>query len=66
MVNRHYGNEDCKTYADMQDILQRDDIDAVIIATSDRWHGTAAIWAANAGKDIYCEKPCAMSIEECG
>jgi predicted dehydrogenase len=66
MVNRHYGNEDCKTYADMQDILARDDIDAVIIATSDRWHGTAATWAANAGKDIYCEKPCAMSIEECG
>jgi len=65
MVNRHYGNEDCKGYVDMQDILDRDDIDAVIIATSDRWHGTAAIQAANAGKDIYCEKPCTMSIEEC-
>lgn len=64
MVNRHYGNEDCVTYSDMQDILSREDIDAVIIATSDRWHGTASIWAANAGKDIYCEKPCAMSIEE--
>lgn len=64
MVNRHYGNNDCETYLEMQDILARDDIDAVIIATSDRWHGTASIWAAQAGKDIYCEKPCAMSIEE--
>ena len=64
-VNRHYGNEDCKTYRDMADILGRDDIDAVIIATGERWHGTASILAARAGKDIYCEKPCAMSIREC-
>lgn len=64
MVNRHYNNKDCVHYRDMQDVLSRDDIDAVIIATSDRWHGTASIWAAEAGKDIYCEKPCAMSIEE--
>jgi predicted dehydrogenase len=64
-VNRHYGNEDCKSYIDMQEILERDDIDAVLIATGDRWHGTASIMAAQAGKDIYCEKPCTMSIEEC-
>lgn len=64
-VNRHYGNEDCKACADMQEILQRDDIDAVLIATGDRWHGTASIMAARAGKDVYCEKPCTMSIEEC-
>lgn len=64
-ANRHYGNEDCKAYSDMQEILGRDDIDAVIIATGDRWHGTASIMAARAGKDIYCEKPCTMSISEC-
>lgn len=64
-VNRHYGNEDCKAYADMSEVLGRDDIDAVLIATGDRWHGTAAIMAARAGKDVYCEKPCTMSIEEC-
>jgi predicted dehydrogenase len=64
-VNRHYGNEDCKSYIDMQEILGRDDIDAVLIATGDRWHGTASIMAARAGKDIYCEKPCTMSIGEC-
>jgi hypothetical protein len=50
---------------DMDEMLGRDDIDAVLIATGDRWHGTAAIMAARAGKDIYCEKPCTMSIEEC-
>jgi predicted dehydrogenase len=64
-VNRHYGNEDCKAYSDMQEILGRDDIDAVLIATGDRWHGTASIMAARAGKDIYCEKPCTMGIAEC-
>lgn len=64
-VNRHYGNEDCKAYSNMEEILGRDDIDAVLIATGDRWHGTASIMAARAGKDIYCEKPCTMSIEEC-
>lgn len=64
-VNRHYGNEECKTHIDMHELLARPDIDAVIIATGDRWHGTASIYAARAGKDIYCEKPCTMSIAEC-
>lgn len=63
-TNRHYGNEDCASYSDMTEVLGRDDIDAVVIATGDRWHGTASIMAARAGKDIYCEKPCAMTIEE--
>jgi predicted dehydrogenase len=64
MTDRKYGNTDCQTYGDMGDILSRDDIDAVIIATGDRWHSTATIYAARAGKDIYCEKPCAMNIME--
>jgi predicted dehydrogenase len=63
-VNRHYGNEDCASYIDMCELLARDDIDAVVIATGDRWHGTASILAARAGKDIYCEKPCTMTIAE--
>ena len=63
-VNRHYGNEDCQIYSNMHEVLERPDIDAVLIATGDRWHGTAAIYAARAGKDIYCEKPCTMSIVE--
>ena len=64
-TDRHYGNTDCITYNDMAGVLSRDDIDAVIIATGDRWHTTASIYAARAGKDIYCEKPCAMNIQEC-
>ncbi|MAF67398.1 MAG: dehydrogenase [Planctomycetes bacterium] len=64
MVNEHYGNDDCVIYRDMFDVLGRDDIDAVLIATGDRWHTMASITAARAGKDIYCEKPCSMTIQE--
>jgi len=65
MTDRQYGNTDCVTYDDMSGVLERDDIDSVIIATGDRWHTTASILAARAGKDIFCEKPCAMNIQEC-
>ncbi len=65
LADRNYGNTDCVTYDDMSGVLERDDIDGVIIATGDRWHTTASIYAARAGKDIYCEKPCAMNIQEC-
>ena len=63
-VNQHYGNEDCESCIDMRELLTRPDIDAVVIATSDRWHATASILAARAGKDIYCEKPCTMTMDE--
>jgi len=62
---RHYDNMECTPYDDMAGVLERDDIDAVLIATGDRWHTTASILAARAGKDIYCEKPCAMNMQEC-
>jgi predicted dehydrogenase len=42
--------------------LPREDINAVLIATSDRWHSQASIWAMKSGKDVYCEKPCSLSI----
>lgn len=52
------------TYADFRELLQRKDIDAVVIATPDHWHAVGTIMAANAGKHVYCEKPLAHSVEE--
>jgi hypothetical protein len=57
-----YGNKDCSMYRDLREFLGRKDIDAVLIATGPNWHATAATMAANAGKDIYCEKPCTKNI----
>jgi predicted dehydrogenase len=64
MADDHYGNNDCAMYRDMHEILGRQDIDAVLIATGDRWHTMASITAAKAGKDVFCEKPCSMTIAE--
>src|ERR1017187_287133 len=59
-----YGNQDCAMYRDMRELLARSDIDAVLIATGPNWHVTASILAANAGKDVYCEKPCTKNIAQ--
>jgi predicted dehydrogenase len=64
VVNQHYENQDCKTYADFQELLARPDIDAVTVCTPDHWHGLITVAAARAGKDIYCEKPLTNSIPE--
>ncbi|MBP86034.1 MAG: dehydrogenase [Planctomycetaceae bacterium] len=63
-VDEKYASQDCKTYSDMFEILARDDVDAMLIATGDRWHTLASIIAAKAGKDIYCEKPLSLTIAE--
>jgi predicted dehydrogenase len=64
LVNAHNGNTDCAMYRDLRDLLARKDIDAVLIATGDRWHAPASIMAMRAGKDVYCEKPGALTIAE--
>jgi len=52
----------CATYNNFQDMLARKDIDGVVIATPDHWHTPVSVYAAKAGKDIYCEKPVSMTI----
>jgi predicted dehydrogenase len=54
----------CAAYRDFRDLLARGDIDAVFIGTGDRWHGVATVMAAEAGKDIYVEKPISLTIAE--
>ncbi|MEI7955546.1 MAG: Gfo/Idh/MocA family oxidoreductase [Verrucomicrobiota bacterium] len=63
-VNGHYNNKDCKGYKDFEELLARKDIDAVCICTPDHWHSIPAIAAANAGKDIFCEKPLSHTLSE--
>jgi predicted dehydrogenase len=65
LVDEHYKTTSCATYRDFHELLARRDIDAVLIATGDRWHAPASILAAQAGKDIYCEKPCGLTIAWC-
>jgi predicted dehydrogenase len=64
IVDDRYGNSDCATYIDMMDLLDRKDIDAVLIATGDNWHSGVSIVAARAGKDMYCEKPMSVALTE--
>ncbi|HSH96046.1 MAG TPA: Gfo/Idh/MocA family oxidoreductase, partial [Roseimicrobium sp.] len=71
ITNEFYAKENnqpnydaCNVYSDFRELLDRKDIDAVVIATPDHWHALIAIAAARAGKDIYCEKPLCQSIHE--
>jgi hypothetical protein len=54
----------CAAYNDYREILARADIDAVVIVTPDHWHSLQSVDAAKAGKDIYCEKPISVTIQE--
>ncbi len=64
-VDAKYGNQDCAMYADMRQFLaERTDVDAVLIATGDRWHALASVMAMRAGKDVYCEKPACLTMAQ--
>jgi len=70
-VEAHYGKQSaggtykgCVTFGDYRDLVARDDIDAVSIATPDHWHVLPAIAAAKAGKDIFLQKPLSLTIRE--
>ena len=63
-VNGHYKDQGCQAYGDFRELIARSDIDAIMLATPDHWHGPIAVAAAKAGKDIYGEKPLAHSYHE--
>jgi len=63
-VDQHYGNTDCKAYGDFREVLARDDIDAVHIATPDHWHALIVLEACRAGKDVFCQKPETLTLRE--
>jgi predicted dehydrogenase len=64
MVNRQYQNQDCARYHDWRELMARSDLDAIYCATPDHWHAIISIAAAQAGKDIYCQKPLGVTIAE--
>ena len=63
-VDGFYKNTDCRTYVNYHELLQHPGLDAIIIGTPDHWHAQIAIDAANAGMDIYGEKPFAWGLAE--
>jgi len=63
-IAREQGGRTPKVVQDMRRIYDDPDVDAVVIATCDHWHALAAVWACQAGKDVYVEKPLAVSIAE--
>ena len=64
MAAKYHGIEGVQSVPHMETIFEREDVDAVLIATGERWHATASILAARSGKDVYSEKPCSMTINE--
>ena len=63
-VNKHYEGDGCAAYKDFRELLARDDIDAVLVATPDHWHVLVALAAVRAGKDVYLEKPMGLSLAQ--
>ena len=58
------GGAKAQEFADMREMFANPDIDAVSIATPNHWHALACIWACEAGKDVYVEKPASHNIHE--
>ena len=65
IVDSKYEDKGCAMFGDYRELIARKDIDAVMIAVQDHSHALVATAAAAAGKDMYCEKPLGVSVEEC-
>ncbi|MFH1920877.1 MAG: Gfo/Idh/MocA family oxidoreductase [Planctomycetota bacterium] len=71
ILNEHYAAntrsgrfQGVDAYNDFREILGRDDVDAVAIVAPDHWHGVMTVMAAEAGKDIYCQKPLSLTVQQ--
>jgi len=64
MVDKRYGTTDCDVQTDFRSVLDRKDIDSVLIGTPDHWHAIVSITAMKSGKDVFCEKPETLTIRE--
>jgi predicted dehydrogenase len=64
LVDRHYQNTDCQATNSYREMLSKDKVDAVVIATPDHWHVNHVVDSARARKDIYCEKPLTYCLWE--
>ncbi len=64
-LNKHYGSADTtKIYNDFREIIAHPDVDAIFIGAHDNWHTPMSIAAARAGKDVYCQKPLSLDLEQ--
>ncbi|MCI0377456.1 MAG: Gfo/Idh/MocA family oxidoreductase, partial [Gemmataceae bacterium] len=61
---RDWAGDGCQIYRDFRRVLDRKDVDAVLVATPDHWHAIPTVLACRAGKDVYVEKPLAHNIRE--
>ena len=57
-------NQPIESYVDIRELLANKNIDAISIATTNHWHSLATIWACQAEKDVYVEKPCSHNVFE--
>ena len=63
LVNEKFGKQP-DTYTDIRKLLEKDDIDAILIATPEHWHAPMALMGVQAGKHVYVEKPCSHNPQE--
>src|SRR3954466_3281625 len=65
VASRQASKKKPRTYSDYREMLKEKDLDVVLIATPDHWHALIMIAAAQAGADIYCQKPIGVDVTEC-